>query len=233
MEKIQITAFCMQESIISGLYVYYTWKILKPGGTFQKRNAARVMRHLILINVLIIFMDLTLLGAEFTNHYEIETTYKSFLYSVKLKLEFAVLNQLVTIARTASSSGNDSTLYRNHITTPPPQQPIELFNPVHQSSSRCYSGSTKRPSIIPGRDTSGILKTMDADVTVSDSFSRAVGRMRDDVSLDSIRSDCINGPISDPGPSQNTTAKNPQKGLSPSLAELEVEFATAHGWSLA
>ncbi|PVH70109.1 hypothetical protein DL98DRAFT_554168 [Cadophora sp. DSE1049] len=102
MEKIQITAFCIQEFIISGLYVFHTRKILKTSAIFQKSKTHQVMRHLIIINVLIILMDLTLLGTEFAGHYEIETTYKSALYSIKLKLEFAILNQLVMLEHSLS-----------------------------------------------------------------------------------------------------------------------------------
>jgi len=57
------------------------------------------MRDLILVNILVILMDITLVIIECTHHYEIQTTYKSFVYSIKLKLEFVVLNQLVTITR--------------------------------------------------------------------------------------------------------------------------------------
>ena len=177
-------------------------------------------------------MDLTLLGTEFANHYEIETTYKSALYSIKLKLEFAVLNQLVTIARGASISADDSNDYGYQISSPTAEQRIEMFSPVQVGSSRCYSGSTKRPSIIPGSDPGGILKTIDADVTVSDCFSRK-GKERDGVSLDSKRSDCVGGPISQPMVPRYDRAKDPEKNLSPSLAESQVEPAVGHGWSRA
>lgn len=63
------------------------------------------MRHLLRVNILIIVMDLTLLGTEFANHYEIQTTYKSALYSIKLKLEFVVLNQLVKLTKDNLNAG--------------------------------------------------------------------------------------------------------------------------------
>jgi hypothetical protein len=97
MEKIQMTAFTIQESIISGLYVYKTRWILSH--TLQKNRGRRVMMQLIIVNALIILMDLTILGTEYANQYEIETTYKGALYSVKLKLEFAVLGQLMSLVR--------------------------------------------------------------------------------------------------------------------------------------
>lgn len=57
------------------------------------------MRDLILVNILVIFMDITLVVTECIHHYEIQTTYKSLVYSVKLKIEFVVLNQLVYVTR--------------------------------------------------------------------------------------------------------------------------------------
>ena len=46
-----------------------------------------------------ILMDITLLGTEYANEYSIETTYKSTLYSIKLKLEFAILNRLRALVK--------------------------------------------------------------------------------------------------------------------------------------
>ena len=96
MEKIQITAFCIQEFIISGLYVYATYQILKPGETFKfgKGRTRQVMLHLIYVNLVVILMDIALLCMQYANLYEIQITFKGALYSIKLRLEFTVLNQL-------------------------------------------------------------------------------------------------------------------------------------------
>src|SRR5438046_10416498 len=97
MEKIQITAFSIQEFIISAMYLYETRRILQPSATFQKKRTRQVMMHLIYVNVLIILMDITLLCTEYANLYDIQITYKGALYSIKLRLEFAVLNQLMSL----------------------------------------------------------------------------------------------------------------------------------------
>jgi hypothetical protein len=57
------------------------------------------MRHLIYVNIVIICLDLVMLGFVYANLYELETTIKPGIYSVKLKLEFAVLNHLVRFSR--------------------------------------------------------------------------------------------------------------------------------------
>lgn len=98
-EKIQITLFFVQETIISGLYVYETVKFLKPTGDIKGPRARKVLTHLIYVNIMVILMDITLLGTEYSGHYEIQTTYKAALYSVKLKMEFSILNQLLEITQ--------------------------------------------------------------------------------------------------------------------------------------
>lgn len=100
-ERLQMTAFCIQEFIISGVYVYSTIKLLRP--VYHGRTR-KVMMQLIWINSIIIAMDVVLLGMEYSSFYEIEATLKAMVYSIKLKLEFAVLNQLMTLANSSVSS---------------------------------------------------------------------------------------------------------------------------------
>ncbi|KAI4180012.1 MAG: hypothetical protein LQ346_007077 [Caloplaca aetnensis] len=100
-ERIQMTAFCIQEFIISGVYVYSTIKLLRP--VYHGRTR-KVMMQLIWINSIIIAMDVVLLGMEYSYFYEIEATLKAMVYSIKLKLEFAVLNQLMTLANSSVSN---------------------------------------------------------------------------------------------------------------------------------
>lgn len=53
------------------------------------------MIQLVAINVTIILMDLGLLGIEAASLYILETLVKGVIYSIKLKLEFAILGKLV------------------------------------------------------------------------------------------------------------------------------------------
>ncbi|KAF2797811.1 hypothetical protein K505DRAFT_397165 [Melanomma pulvis-pyrius CBS 109.77] len=116
MEKIQMVGFFVQELIISVIYIKETLRLLKLSESvkddiesvvdvknFQVR---KTMYQLIAINAIIIAMDLVLLGVEFANLYLIQTTLKGVIYSIKLKLEFAVLGRLVQIVRSKNSSGN-------------------------------------------------------------------------------------------------------------------------------
>ncbi|MCJ1431486.1 hypothetical protein MMC27_000839 [Xylographa pallens] len=106
MERLQMTAFSIQEFIISGIYVYSTIKLLRP--VYHGRTR-RVMMQLIWINLTIIAMDVVLLTFEYNWDYEIEATLKAMVYSIKLKLEFAVLNQLMTLANASVHSATNLT----------------------------------------------------------------------------------------------------------------------------
>lgn len=99
MEKIQMTGFCLQEFILSGIYIYETIALLRGN---PEKGRRKIMYQLLAINLAIILMDIGLLVVEYMNLYVIETTLKGAIYSIKLKLEFAVLGQLIRLVRTHS-----------------------------------------------------------------------------------------------------------------------------------
>lgn len=92
MEKIQMTGFCLQEFIISGLYIWETLRMLRLDPDSTKR---KIQYQLLAINLIIIVLDVGLLVAEYMNFYIMETMLKGAIYSIKLKLEFAVLGKLI------------------------------------------------------------------------------------------------------------------------------------------
>lgn len=98
MEKIQLTGFTLQEGVLSTLYVAETVKLLRLGADVSARpDSRKIMYHLIGINCAIMIMDLVLLSLEYANFYAVQITLKGFVYSLKLKLEFAVLGRLVDL----------------------------------------------------------------------------------------------------------------------------------------
>ncbi|KAL4896602.1 hypothetical protein BDV59DRAFT_171050 [Aspergillus ambiguus] len=96
MEKIQMTGFCLQEFILSAIYIVETIRMLRLDPDRSKR---KIMYQLVAINIIIIAMDLALIIVEYNNLYIMETMIKGVIYSIKLKLEFAVLGKLVHIVR--------------------------------------------------------------------------------------------------------------------------------------
>lgn len=97
-EKIQMTIFCLQEFIISGLYLWKTVVLLK---VIQKQGTRKVMVELFVINVLIVIGDIALLVMEYSDRSVDERLFKGFVYSVKLKLEFAILSKLVGLVQSS------------------------------------------------------------------------------------------------------------------------------------
>ncbi|RSL51105.1 hypothetical protein CEP53_008556 [Fusarium sp. AF-6] len=111
MEKVQMPFFCAQEFIISGLYIWKTVNILKT--SFGSKR--KFMWHLFIINLVIVAMDIALLVIMYKNHYTLEQGIKVVVYSIKLKLEFAVLGKLVEFVQNrggSNPSGPES--HRHH-----------------------------------------------------------------------------------------------------------------------
>ncbi|KAJ5263943.1 hypothetical protein N7478_011548 [Penicillium angulare] len=109
-ERVQVSIFFVQEVIISGLYVYETYKMLHSEGSISEihGNAGkRLLLHLIFISVIVIVLDICILILEFTGRYASQTAVKGFIYSVKLKLEFNILNRLVEFVQTPSNLYSD------------------------------------------------------------------------------------------------------------------------------
>ncbi|KAF4974584.1 hypothetical protein FZEAL_8511 [Fusarium zealandicum] len=98
-ERIQLAGFFLQESIISGLYIWETARGLKPIFAFKRAIERKVIRHLIIVNILVILLDITLLLTQYLSHFQIQTTYKPVVYSIKLKMEFIVLNKLLLVVK--------------------------------------------------------------------------------------------------------------------------------------
>ena len=93
-EKLQMTGFCIQEFIISSVYLREAVRLI---ASLAKSKARHTMWQLFSINVIIIIMDIFLLALEYRNHSTGEQTTKGLIYSIKLKLEFAILGKLIDI----------------------------------------------------------------------------------------------------------------------------------------
>lgn len=127
-EKIQIVGFSIQEIIISGLYIQATRHMIKlnPEGEGRK-----IVIQLFIINFAFIIMDLALIGLESANLYTYQTTFKGLVYSIKLKLEFAVLGKLVHIANPHDRKPESSHLGR---TSEGPSEVADFVDATHLTS---------------------------------------------------------------------------------------------------
>jgi hypothetical protein len=125
MEKIQMCIFTAQEVFISLFYFWEIRRVLQlitssPSISFNPysqscksnthstsgNNTRKNMWQLVGMNALLLALDVVLLTVEFQNFYMIQTTFKSLVYSVKLKIEFAVLSQIKAAMKTRSTQSS-------------------------------------------------------------------------------------------------------------------------------
>jgi len=140
-DKLQIVVFFVQEFGISVLYIYATIKLLKPAASISQGALRKLLAHLIVVNIVVLIFDITLLATQFTGHFEIQTSYKAAIYSVKLKIEFSVLNRLIDIVQHKNHPLSSVVSYSTHST--PYFIPHQISDPSPQHTSQ---GSSYRPS---------------------------------------------------------------------------------------
>ncbi|KAF4344242.1 hypothetical protein FBEOM_1836 [Fusarium beomiforme] len=99
-EKISISLFYLQELIISGLYIWKSMEVLRTAFGDTKG----MLYKLFTINLVIVLLDIALLVIEFYDLYVWEQGIKLVTYSIKLKLEFAVLSELIEFVRNRSGT---------------------------------------------------------------------------------------------------------------------------------
>ena len=172
-EKLQMTGFFVQEMILSSLYIAATSKILR---TSLKQNTRQILYQLVIINVIIMAGDISLLGVEYANYYIIETMWKPVLYSLKLKLEFAVLSKLVKFVkdgqqtveqgRKKSIPFNDAQKRNGSLATTTVRSP-------HAPQGRQNTGFAADADLFAEGDVSEFvdMKRLGSDVTHAASFS--------------------------------------------------------------
>jgi hypothetical protein len=101
-EKVNVSVFFAQEMVISAIYVIYTTRWLRSDGAVLSQETGKMLRHLIWINLVIDVLDITVLALEFAGHYDMQTAYKGMAYSIKLKLEFQILKDLISITKASA-----------------------------------------------------------------------------------------------------------------------------------
>ncbi|PSN74067.1 hypothetical protein BS50DRAFT_615039 [Corynespora cassiicola Philippines] len=132
MERAQQTVFSLQETIISGLYIFQTWRFLNSGYPSRTRN---VVRMLACVQALVIALDAGLTAFDYKNMLTLKCSVHPFVYALKLKLEFIVLNQLLSIVKKGLAPGLMGLLSSNS----------------GSSSSSTEEKSREGPSGLPGR----------------------------------------------------------------------------------
>lgn len=141
MERLQLAWFCAQEFLISGIYIYETVKLLRLM-PHRDSNRNQIMYELLAINLIIILMDVALLVLEYIGFYPLQTTLKSAVYSVKLKLELGVLGKLVDLVQPHRTGQFSS----DHSEFPAFVDPTQITSDfTHAAPAEARGPHTRRP----------------------------------------------------------------------------------------
>ncbi|KAI4242008.1 MAG: hypothetical protein L6R40_004235 [Gallowayella cf. fulva] len=183
MERIQLVGFCLQEFLISTIYIVSTVRIL---GSVYHSMTRKVMLQLILINFVCIGMDIVLIGLEFSGKYVGEASIKPMVYAIKLKLEFTVLNQLMGLSKAGFTEGsrwmgNGGPSHHSHELkertfnssadpeAPPPRRAVGTWASV---GPRAIRGSVSNGRAMAEENDGHILKTQDIEVVTENAATK-------------------------------------------------------------
>uniref|UniRef100_A0A0D2YBU4 DUF7703 domain-containing protein n=1 Tax=Fusarium oxysporum (strain Fo5176) TaxID=660025 RepID=A0A0D2YBU4_FUSOF len=107
----------------------------------------KIMRYLIIVNILVILLDISLILTQYMSHFNIQTTYKPVVYSIKLKMEFVVLNKLLLLVQ--HSDCNCMHVVGEPETPPPDPSHIECQSIERNSSTRTGSDVPIQMNVAP------------------------------------------------------------------------------------
>ncbi|KAK1990536.1 integral membrane protein [Colletotrichum falcatum] len=101
-EKVSLMVFTLQETIISGIFVRAGFRNLKGLFEFKAREARVLLSYLVAMFALVFLLDVGLVVLEYMGFFVFQTSSKPIVYSIKLKVEFAVLQKLLAFTRIKS-----------------------------------------------------------------------------------------------------------------------------------
>ncbi|KFA71552.1 hypothetical protein S40288_06836 [Stachybotrys chartarum IBT 40288] len=142
-EKVEVTIFFLQELILSSLYILCTIKFFREDGAHLGRTLGNTLRRLVAVNVVVIILDITILVLEYASYYDVQTAYKGMAYSIKLKLEFSILNELVRTTTAGQVLPSCACSCGSHPPATSGTMPLSRYNDTNNSVP---------PQITPGSD---------------------------------------------------------------------------------
>jgi uncharacterized membrane protein len=69
MERIQLIGFCIQETILSGIYV---WEVAKLLRLRSERRNRRILAQLLVINIVVLIIDFVVVIIEYAGFYAVQ-----------------------------------------------------------------------------------------------------------------------------------------------------------------
>ncbi|CRG89259.1 hypothetical protein PISL3812_06295 [Talaromyces islandicus] len=103
-ERVQIVIFTVQEIILSVIYIYGTFKMAQD--SFNNRIRSTI-NYLIIIQIGAISLDVLITALDFLDYYILKSFIHSFVYALKLQLEFVILNEFREVVSRLAPQLND------------------------------------------------------------------------------------------------------------------------------
>ncbi|GIJ90110.1 hypothetical protein Asppvi_009060 [Aspergillus pseudoviridinutans] len=149
-ERVQLIGFSIQEIILSIIYTKAALRLLRLRPRRQYRST---LVQLVIINVLFILMDAAIVSFQYAGLFHIHVSFKAMVYSVKLKLEYAILGKLVHMSLMSHSNSA-------------PTDPSDAMEMSRRTNNRSHLETTRehresQASII--RDGAGFVDGEDLD----------------------------------------------------------------------
>ncbi|KAK6825316.1 hypothetical protein PG987_012810 [Apiospora arundinis] len=98
-EKIQVVLFFLEESCLSTIYLWKCYRFWSQDKLRARAKIRAMLIHLFFVHVLVLCLDISIIYFEWSGNYLIQTSYKAFVYSIKLKVEFSILSNLGNLVR--------------------------------------------------------------------------------------------------------------------------------------
>ena len=142
-DRIQLTGFCMQDFVICGIYITEATRALKSITRVRGREGRKVIIHLLWVNILVVILNILLLLTEYKLHY-IQVSFKTVVYSIKLKLEFTVLNRVRSLMQSSPTAVRQQASTQQHHSS----SVTDLLKRM-RARSKNTSEITTQPSLAP------------------------------------------------------------------------------------
>ncbi|KAI9043219.1 uncharacterized protein KD926_004403 [Aspergillus affinis] len=132
-ERLVVTVSCAREYLILAIYNFEAFRNLKYVIAIKGPQGRKVRRILIATTFIIVCLDTALLVTEFQDRRAITMTYSAFSVSIKLKMEFAILNKLINLVQSPANP-----------TGPLSDPPSSDQHPIHPHPQAAQSQSPSR-----------------------------------------------------------------------------------------
>ncbi|KAL8938407.1 MAG: hypothetical protein Q9216_003924, partial [Gyalolechia sp. 2 TL-2023] len=141
-ERIAQLAFTLVEVTISAVYVHALGKLLRVKSSVRTRRVMWDLNYVVILGVVFDIINVILV---FVNRVGLSHPIQTFTYALKLRLEFAVLNQLMAVAaRGLQHKGASFAEKRYH--NPPSPTSSQSFSPLDPTTQHLNPSSTSTSS---------------------------------------------------------------------------------------